>query len=287
MLSCRFQPVLSTRLNAQWLYCPSLKRFPVSLVNKLPFACSSRLSQANLMQLYRLPTNARCFSRLVDTLNPALIKQDVQQHLDLSGACRNARLSVSPSMSRVAMSYVFQSADEDMKKTIELPFPDSTYGFLYFHPAPHGRPRISGEVRFRKARHPEEFDAGEDLKLPSGEIWSRPIYSLAAHGNLRPLYFKLVEERLIESDLHDAIMARVVGEKRRLMFTRCTILYTLQDPFIFDLSSPTKSFWSLTEDDLAVGELQKIFTDTRDKYGTFNPYTGVYGSCSLLQANAS
>lgn len=184
-------------------------------------------------------------------------------------------LGVSPANSRVAMSYAFQLSWQDTKTT-ELPFPDSTCGFFYFHPAPNGRPRISGEVRFRMARNPTEFDAGEDLKIPSGEVWSRPVYSLAAHRNLRPLYAKLVEEGLVAPDLHDAIKARVEGKRRRLMYTRCTILYTLQDPFIFDLSSPTKSFWALTENDLAVGELQKIFTDTRDTYGTFNPYAGVY-----------
>lgn len=55
-----------------------------------------------------------------------------------------------------------------------VPFPDATQGFLYFHHDPILPPGY-GEIRFRvtKSPDPAAFEHGTDLRDPSGRIWRR------------------------------------------------------------------------------------------------------------------
>jgi len=130
-------------------------------------------------------------------------------------------------------------------------FPSNSIGYLYFRPAAPNRPRITGELRFRLATAPEHFERGEDLKLPSGEPWRRPLFTLMPTASHKPLYDKLVEEGLV-SQAEDRVVADFCTTTGVPPFLRAwrydwSVLYSLSDPFILHLSYPEQHMRGLTD----------------------------------------
>ena len=119
-------------------------------------------------------------------------------------------------------------------------FPPNSVGYLYFRPPSPNHPRITGELRFRLATALEEFERGEDLKLPSGEPWRRPLFTLTPGASHKPFYDKLVEEGLVNQDV-DRVVAEFCTTAGVPSFLRAwrydwNVLYSLSDPFDVDFT---------------------------------------------------
>jgi len=157
-------------------------------------------------------------------------------------------------------------------------FPSYSTGYLYFRPAELNKPPISAEIRFRLAATLEDFSAGEDLKVPNGGVWRRPIFSLARAVSCRSLYDKVVEENLIPHELQreiNVIGSKDINNRSAAYRPDSTFLYTLSDPFILDISLAHKSISAVTPGGILSASWQTPFSDRRNS-SYFSPYHGTH-----------
>ena len=138
-------------------------------------------------------------------------------------------------------------------------------GYFYFRPAELHQPATAAGVRFRLAASPEAFATGEDLKLPNGEPWSRPLFTLITSLRGRPLYNKLVEEGLVSEEvvrsLTDLASSEGFGTLTYGFCRGSTILYNLSDPFTLDLSTTYHAFIALTDSAFDQAKWPDLFLD--------------------------
>ena len=151
------------------------------------------------------------------------------------------------------------------------PFPPDTKGFLYYT-IPPGKPRIAGELRLRitSSDNPASFAGGSDLLRINSQPWSRSLYTISKL--YIPLYNKLKEERFIPDDL---VTILSTFPPKRLLYGRSQVLYTLNDTFIIDFSSPGQYFFVITEQGVETLPFRGQFFDNRDSCGG-TPYKGAY-----------
>ena len=155
-------------------------------------------------------------------------------------------------------------------------FPSHSTGCFYFCPAEHGRPQLSASIRFRLASTVQDFSTGEDLKLPNGEVWNRPVFLLPKGPTYRPLYEKIVEEGLVSHEMDCEIQSlSSEGDSSRSTFYRTsTFLYTLSDPFVLDLSSRSKNIWGVSKAGTVMGKWLTPYCDRRVSLPNMSPYNG-------------
>ena len=133
------------------------------------------------------------------------------------------------------------------KEKIHSPFPENTHGYLYYCTPSQDRPRVSGSFRFRvlpsTSDHPKSFAEGTDLLRPDGRTWELPLYSAIHSQGYAPLVRKLLNEKLLDTDLLDT-----VAELPQINLRNPGgVLYTLSDPFTLSLGQ-AKFITIITED---------------------------------------
>jgi len=138
-------------------------------------------------------------------------------------------------------------------------------GYLYFQSAQPDKPQISGALRFRLAKTPDDFATGEDLKLPNGNPWSKPLFALAKYAPNRHLFDKVLEDGLVSKEVHrftDTLLEKR-GKAAYPAWEDNIVLYTLSDPFIIDPSSAYAGIhlWGITDIDSVRGLLSKESVD--------------------------
>jgi len=144
-------------------------------------------------------------------------------------------------------------------------YPPDTTAFLYYFTSP-GKPRISGEVRFRVASNDDHvsFESGSDLLRLDGQPWSRSLYSVSKYHI--PLYEKLREDGFVPDDL-DAVLSTFPPIVRSNQH-----LYTLNDTFILDFEIDKPSFTVITEK--GMGKVQFMAPSSEYTRKRRAPYTG-------------
>jgi hypothetical protein len=127
---------------------------------------------------------------------------------------------------------------------------------------------MAGELRLRVASSDDRasFERGSDLLRLDGQPWSQSLFSVSKH--YIPLYEKLREDGLVSDNL-DAVLST---------FTRvpqCQQIYTLNDTFIVDFSSPDLFLTLITEQGMEMIRINSAFDDQR-RTRMMSPYTGAY-----------
>ena len=89
------------------------------------------------------------------------------------------------------------------------------------------------------------FAEGTDLLRPDGRPWELPLYSAIHSPGFAPLVRKLVNEKLLETDLRDTI-AKLPQINLK---NQSGVLYTLSDPFNLSLGQ-AKMITIITEENL-------------------------------------
>ena len=207
------------------------------------------------------------------TLDPKKFVRKKQQCLHIgdlkSFAPRVWLLNQSP----VAAEHLFYDHTHRTRKNAFPLYPPDTKAFLYYSKPPE-KPRIAGELRLRVTSRNDAayFESGSDLLRPDGQIWSRPLHSLPKYFPI--LYERLREDRLIPDDL-DKALAALPSQHRIRRF-----LFTLNDTFTLDFSSPRTVFYIITEKGVRTLPLDSVFLDNRDKRRC-RPYKGAYTSHHL------
>jgi len=212
--------------------------------------------------------------RIIKTLDPSQFKEKEQNVLHLrtlKSRCPLVKVQLGDIFKTVRVSYL---GGHDSGSG----FPSHSTGYFYFCPAEHNRPPLCASVRFRLASTLEDFSAGEDLKLPNGEVWNRPIFVLPMGPTYRPLYDKIIEDGLISFELDSKLRSFAPGanDSRAFYHHDSTLLYTLSDPFILDVSCRTKNLWGADKDGVARGVWLKPYCEARKSSKYMSPYKGTY-----------
>ncbi|KAF9481052.1 hypothetical protein BDN70DRAFT_876788 [Pholiota conissans] len=121
-------------------------------------------------------------------------------------------------------------------KASHIPYPSNTRGYLYYH-VPQGRSELAGGIRFRLCEGPEDFERGRDLYTPSGQPWGYTLPELATVKRCKPLLALILTERFVdETMIHDLSKLNLRGRYHN----KALNIYTLTDPFVFDLAAGRK-----------------------------------------------
>ena len=203
---------------------------------------------------------------LVVTLDPNRFSEKKQQHLHIGNLLGFRPHIMLANQSRPVVSPLLRY---DTAMTGMMFYPPDTKGFLYYFPSPK-KTRISGELRFRVASSddPASFESGSDLMMINGQAWSRPLCVVSKY--YIPLYEKLREELFVPDELDAALST---FPRKYCNFRQSQLLYTLNDTFIVNLSSPKQILTVVTEQGIESLRLDSLFMETRDGAKLF-PYTG-------------
>lgn len=175
---------------------------------------------------------------------------------------------------------LFSLLDDGIYQTVRLsyyckdksyhPFPKDTHGYLYYCTPSRDRPPLSGSFRFRvlppTLDRTKGFSEGTDLVLPDGRPWELSLYSAIHSPGFAPLVRKLLNEKLLETDLLDT----VAKLPRTSLRKSSVVLYTLSDPFTWSLDQ-VKMMTILTEDHLVNFKFNPLIDQTLGRL----PFTGI------------
>ncbi|KAF8968796.1 hypothetical protein BDZ97DRAFT_1755085 [Flammula alnicola] len=207
-------------------------------------------------------TSSSCFRvairRDVWTLDPKQYAAKNQQRIFLQGTKKpsvHVHLSDQSTASLGVARVPF-----DLEAT-RSPWPEDAMGFLYYHNPPN-RPRIAGELRFRatSSDDPSTFATAKDFCLPSGQVWTRPLFSVATQPATYPLYQRLLQDGFVPPDLDKSLQGL---PRLSIMYSRCQLLYDLQDTFLLDLSRQWHSLMVITEKKVVPIVWLRQFLDNR------------------------
>ncbi|KAF8910504.1 hypothetical protein CPB84DRAFT_1222498 [Gymnopilus junonius] len=155
-----------------------------------------KLKRENLVEEDVIAGLIRNHRPMIRTLDPRKLQLSGQEVFDLSGILRTA-IHVLPDYSTPPDNSVCSIFYHRIIKDDNHRFPPGTVGALYYHlPPPHNV--NAGGIRFRLMTDVSQFDSGEDLKLPTGDVWQIPLYRLANWAGWKPLLQKLEDENLVD-----------------------------------------------------------------------------------------
>ncbi|KAF5312813.1 hypothetical protein D9619_002452 [Psilocybe cf. subviscida] len=167
-------------------------------------------------------------NRIVSTLAPDQLIAHNQRVFDLSGlGVPYIRFS-----DQLKGTYVYYHQDQAQRNR-KMSFPEGTTGVFYYKQSGTAPGQI-GELRFRRCSDVLSFDAGEDLCLPSGEIWGISTNRICLTDTYETLKQALFAEGLLDRDLHPGYA--VSGNRNFPALT------SMSQPFVLDLSAAHLSF---------------------------------------------
>ncbi|KAF9475381.1 hypothetical protein BDN70DRAFT_883804 [Pholiota conissans] len=171
------------------------------------------------------------------TLRPESIASGRERIYDLSGMThpsfwtsdgKQCRMIYVPRQSRLGISS-------------HRTFPPNTKGYFYYHRSA-GCSELAGGIRFRLCEGPEDFERGFDLLTPSGKPWGYPLLELACHSNSEPFLALAQAEGFVQEGTVHAV--RELGLQREQY--RSLILYSIAEPFVFDLAASKQDIKIIT-----------------------------------------
>ncbi|KAJ7648600.1 hypothetical protein DFH06DRAFT_571342 [Mycena polygramma] len=147
---------------------------------------------------------------VVSTLNPRLIQPG--DHLDLSHRLEITLAFPHKQNTTTRSRLVYATTFNDLSKQREVPFPDNSKGFMYFHTQLNAAP-LERSIRFRltSKNDPASFSCGQDLTLPSGAPWQVVLPQL-----INARYHRLRDQLLHE----DLVTKEQLSQCRRLFMNR-------------------------------------------------------------------
>jgi len=156
-------------------------------------------------------------------------------------------------------------------------FPSSTKGLFYYH---RSEPEISSSIRFRICDNPSRasFSSGDDLLLPATDYgerhpWNIPLSSIASARMYGAFEECLLRENLVDPQLLNIIKGFNLGSPQRQP------LYTLDQPFVCDLSSPMTWITFLTSKNVVRETNFRFFSDVKLR-------TKIYsGQCQFISSS--
>jgi hypothetical protein len=126
------------------------------------------------------------------------------------------------------------------KKVQQIPFPQNTKGFFYYHSDPN-EPELRAGVRFRICDRADRFAEGHDLLDPYGDAWGYTLPDLTHH--LRQGFLSVIrEESLVDEDLLNDVSRLKMSTARR------PHLYSLTEPFILDMGETKDRLTCITRE---------------------------------------
>ncbi|KAJ3501154.1 hypothetical protein NLJ89_g9470 [Agrocybe chaxingu] len=119
-----------------------------------------------------------------------------------------------------------------------VPFPAGSTGVFYYHPPSPGAPVLTGELRFKLCTDLASFATSPDLQL-SNETrpWSLNLYSILTAPKWIALRQMLVRDRLVSP-----VVVEAISNLPRVNIKKSRILYSLEQPFEFELGQKKISF---------------------------------------------
>ncbi|KAF9475369.1 hypothetical protein BDN70DRAFT_883792 [Pholiota conissans] len=163
------------------------------------------------------------------TLRPENIASSSEQIWDFSG---KAQTSVWTSDGRKSSIYYAIKMELGSKLRPRIRFPPNTKGYFYYHASPD-HSELAGSIRFRLCEGPKDFDRGHDLLTPSGQPWGYNLLDLAIHPGRKELLALIHAEGLADEEtISDLAKLGLPQEHHKKPF-----LFSLADPFVFDLSA--------------------------------------------------
>ncbi|KAF8870133.1 hypothetical protein BD779DRAFT_620275 [Infundibulicybe gibba] len=155
---------------------------------------------------------------------------------------------------------------------IDIPFPNNTRGFFYYH-RPQGLSFMASGLRFRVTPGTDaslaNFDAGEDCLLPSGAPWQIPLLRIARFLTMKSLQHYLLQCGAITQSQLDACRQQFTGYRPASYYT----LYTLDQPFPVSFSAHAIHLCLVTPDKIFRIKIARPFSDNR-KHLDRSPYGG-------------
>ncbi|KAF8871891.1 hypothetical protein BD779DRAFT_437066 [Infundibulicybe gibba] len=157
-----------------------------------------------------------------------------------------------------------------------LPFPNHARGFFYYY-RPPDLPFMASGLRFRVTPGINallaNFDAGEDLLLPSGVPWQVAFPRIALSSFAKDLREHLLRSSAITQSQLDTCHQQFKGYLPVVPFT----LYSLDQPFPISFSNDTINLCVVGPNEIFRIRIQEAFSDLRRKsngrcYG--RPYRG-------------
>ncbi|CAA7265685.1 unnamed protein product [Cyclocybe aegerita] len=172
--------------------------------------------------------------REIITLDSTKMQFSGQRTYDISGF-KGPQFTATQLKTPQLLSVQYMSA----RKCGRIPFPPGSTGVFYYHPPSHGAPVLSGELRFKLCTDLAFFTTSSDLQLPDKKRpWSLNLYSVIATPRWKALRQMLVHESLVSPATVEAI-----SSLPRVNYPRNSrILYSLEQPFEFDLAQRYTSF---------------------------------------------
>ncbi|KAJ6463681.1 hypothetical protein C8R47DRAFT_78336 [Mycena vitilis] len=169
-----------------------------SIVNAHRVAAASRRSYGTQSDLAVGRVFRPGIRHVVSTLNPHLIKPG--DHLDLSHRLEITLSFPHKQNTKTRSRLVYTTTVNDLSKQEEVPFPENSEGFMYFHTQPNAAP-LEGSIRFRltSKNDPSSFSCGQDLTLPSGAPW-QVILPQLINARYHRLRDQLLHENLVTKD---------------------------------------------------------------------------------------
>ncbi|KAJ6546020.1 hypothetical protein DFH09DRAFT_1171800 [Mycena vulgaris] len=149
------------------------------------------------------PRKRRRHNLMVSTVNPSLITP--ADYVDISQKQRvGMGFPVSGSPQGSGLSYATSGITTGtVQKSLRLPFPAQSRGFLYYHSGPHVT-SVEGGLRFRVTSDDppstSSFHRGQDLLAPSGCPWQMSLLKIASSGSYGWIAEQLVRENLVTQE---------------------------------------------------------------------------------------
>ncbi|KAJ3514735.1 hypothetical protein NLJ89_g2206 [Agrocybe chaxingu] len=161
-----------------------------------------------------------------------------------------------------------------------VPFPAGSTGVFYYRPPSPGAPVLSGQLRFKLCTDVASFATSPDLRLPDKtRPWSLNLYSILAAPKWNALREMLVHESLVSPAVVEAVSSLPWVNIRS-----SRILYSLEQPFEFDLGQKKVSFVILSLRHAFIFRIQDMCSgnERRDPSYTGESSPGIRWDLALL-----
>ncbi|KAJ7318832.1 hypothetical protein DFH08DRAFT_971194 [Mycena albidolilacea] len=207
---------------------------------------------------------------LISTLNPALLRPS--DHLDFS---HHEEVIIRFPRSTQRTYALFRYCSLANRQT--APFPAGCAGFLYYWtPQDKDRPPLGlgseGSVRLRLTSDPSSFEAGEDLRLPTGAPWQTILPQIARRKQDSTLARQLLAENLV-TPAQLACARRVFAGNDRI--TPQLTLFRLGQEFPVDFADGGVKLSVVGDDKLRKIHFPRLFSDewSGSALASFEPST--------------
>lgn len=168
--------------------------------------------------------------REVVTFSPKRLVQMNQRIFNVSGLHKVLVWPAGSSPESSILRYA-TTTERVSRAHISCNFPPATSGVFYYRQSQVAPTQI-GELRFRICSDIQTVDQGQDLRVPSGQVWFLSSRALHLGRDYQAVRGHLVKEGLLERDLYPGI-------PESLITANSPHVTRLREPFIVNLANGT------------------------------------------------